>query len=249
MLVQPDDTPRLLVFIDETGHEELADLQHPVFGLGGCCCLATHYHADVVEPWRRAKAATYGDPDHRAHATGARFTQRQMRRLGRFFRDGAFYRIATVLTRSTDFDSLGLITYYESTAAALLDCCATVADRAAATDVELTFEASQRGDRLVRAFMRRARLANSEIPYTIRSKTEAEQGLEVADFVMHAAGRHARAHEVGGRDRGRDFQAVFDDCAPELVDFRELTKARVVRNPFGTVPGIWVPHGSEPIDE
>jgi hypothetical protein len=30
----------LMFFVDETGHEEFADPNYPVFGLGGCALLA-----------------------------------------------------------------------------------------------------------------------------------------------------------------------------------------------------------------
>lgn len=45
----------LLIAIDETGHEELADPKYPVFGLGGCLTVVREYHDQIRAPWALLK--------------------------------------------------------------------------------------------------------------------------------------------------------------------------------------------------
>ncbi|MEZ5722116.1 MAG: DUF3800 domain-containing protein [Paracoccaceae bacterium] len=45
----PDDS--LLIFVDETGHEDFADPNTPYFGLAGCVCAASDYWRDIDQPW------------------------------------------------------------------------------------------------------------------------------------------------------------------------------------------------------
>ena len=42
-----------LVFLDETGDEQLKDPKYPIFGLGGCCILAKNYFNLIDRPWLR----------------------------------------------------------------------------------------------------------------------------------------------------------------------------------------------------
>jgi hypothetical protein len=46
----------LMFFVDETGHEEFADPNHPVFGLGGCAILAAAIENNLRTPWGEMKA-------------------------------------------------------------------------------------------------------------------------------------------------------------------------------------------------
>lgn len=45
----------ILVFIDETGHEEFADPKYPLFGLGGCLFPSSGAIKIVDAPWRSFK--------------------------------------------------------------------------------------------------------------------------------------------------------------------------------------------------
>jgi hypothetical protein len=90
----------LMVFVDETGHEEFADPNYPVFGFGGCavpafCC------ADVLErPWREMKERHFGGADVALHASDLRQpTPEQLEALGAFFRAKRFGRFAVIMCR------------------------------------------------------------------------------------------------------------------------------------------------------
>src|SRR5437762_2876055 len=48
------DPDTLLVTIDETGHEHLAN-GHTVYGLGGVAVTGMMYHGLIVQPWRRVR--------------------------------------------------------------------------------------------------------------------------------------------------------------------------------------------------
>jgi hypothetical protein len=45
-----------MFFTDETGHEEFADPNYPVFGLGGCAIPAAAIDLNLRQPWREMKA-------------------------------------------------------------------------------------------------------------------------------------------------------------------------------------------------
>lgn len=47
--LQADD---LVVFLDETGHEDYADRNYPLFDLGGCVTRVADYEKQVAAPWR-----------------------------------------------------------------------------------------------------------------------------------------------------------------------------------------------------
>ena len=53
----------------------------------------------------------------------------------------------------------------------------------------------------------------------------SDEGLEVADFVVQAAGRHARALANGEAGFGKDFKAVFQ-ANPQLSSFIAIDSAR-----------------------
>jgi len=50
----------LLIFIDETGNEDLSDPKNPTFGRGGCGSLVTEYKLRIAKPWRRLKTGQTG---------------------------------------------------------------------------------------------------------------------------------------------------------------------------------------------
>jgi hypothetical protein len=67
-VLTPVDPNCLLIFIDETGHEEFADRKYPVFGLGGCACLAKDYDERLASPWRDLKRKHFGGAETPMHA-------------------------------------------------------------------------------------------------------------------------------------------------------------------------------------
>ena len=45
----------LLIATDETGHENFADKNYPVFGMSASMCLGDEYYNDVHKPWESVK--------------------------------------------------------------------------------------------------------------------------------------------------------------------------------------------------
>jgi hypothetical protein len=95
----------LLVAVDETGHEELADPQYPVFGLGGCLTVVGEYHEQIGRPWRDLKGRHFGSSSTPMHAAGLGATSDQAAAIGDFFRQHTFGRFAAVTTVDTDLGS------------------------------------------------------------------------------------------------------------------------------------------------
>jgi hypothetical protein len=44
----------LIAYVDETGHEEFADADRPIFGYAGCMVMAANAQTVLVEPWARS---------------------------------------------------------------------------------------------------------------------------------------------------------------------------------------------------
>lgn len=92
----------MVFFIDETGHEELAEGHH-VFGMGGCAALARDLDRLIRFPWRRIRKAVTGDEDTPLHATelNSTLTTEQQALIGSFFQDKNFRRVGVASTFKT----------------------------------------------------------------------------------------------------------------------------------------------------
>ncbi len=45
----------LMYFVDETGHQDFADPNFPIYGMGECGLFAAAIERDLRGPWRRMK--------------------------------------------------------------------------------------------------------------------------------------------------------------------------------------------------
>lgn len=246
------EADRLLVFVDETGSEDLSDPHHPVFGLGGCAIRAEEYKEIIAGPWRVLKMRHFGGLNVPLHASDlGKPTDEQIAALATFFRDTEFYRLAGVMDVTTRLDSDGF-SKYDVVAGMLARNLAIIVERARPTGISVIFESSRRGDRLAKAFFGRLRLdsGGSALPATWGSMTKqrGEPGLEVADFIIHTAGTQVRARASGKPDWRKDFICVFQEPPARLVEFSHIRRFDLVRNPEGTVPGVLIPTGSVRID-
>lgn len=238
----------VLFFVDETGGESLDDPHFPVFGLGGCLVRTVDYLETVAGPWRKMMALQFGGFGVRMHAAELSPSKEQLAALNDFFTTGRFFRIAAVVKKSTQIGP-GVASTYEAAGTMLLRSLAAVLNRVACTGVTTVFEASDRGDRLAQTFFpaARAHAGPNEIPLRWGSQTKAagEPGLEVADFIMHAAGTQARRHEQGQRIDRKDFACVFKIAEGRLVEYCEVESLDVVRNPAGTINALLIDPTSE----
>ena len=83
-------------------------------------------------------------------------------------------------------------------------------------DVALVFEASGRGDELVKRDFDLASMnllnktgARIEVDGCFIEKKYAEPGLEVADLIAHTAGRQRRREIAGKEGRAKDFEQMY----------------------------------------
>lgn len=201
----------LMFFVDETGHETFADLQYSVFGLGGCALLAAAIDPVLRTPWRNMKALHFGGADVPLHVSDLRSpTREQMEALNNFFRNQNFGRFAVTLTPSAvpaGFEAMqimpGLIRrrWQELT------------PRFVPLPVEVAFihEASERGDVLLERYFGESVVIfdGKQVHAHHGIMPKGDEALEVADFIVHAAGRQALHGVRPSKPVRRDFEAIF----------------------------------------
>lgn len=85
----------MLVFVDETGHEDFAP-GHRFFGFGGIAVMASRYVERVREPWFALKERILGSAEAEFHAAHFPKDGEYEEALCEFFRAGSFFRFAIV---------------------------------------------------------------------------------------------------------------------------------------------------------
>jgi hypothetical protein len=60
-------TDALCVFVDDTGHEQLAGTSF--YGLGACAVLGCEYECLIRAPWSEDRRTVHGDPAAPLHAS------------------------------------------------------------------------------------------------------------------------------------------------------------------------------------
>jgi hypothetical protein len=222
----------LLFFVDDMGHETFADRQHPVLGLGGCAVIGRDYNRTLSEPWKKLKGMHFGGRDIPLHAARLKApTQTQINALGEFFERQLFGRFATVI-KDTSTISPGLAPYQVVATSTMkrfdhfLNICSSPP-----TQVAFIFEDSQRGNALAERYFGKLSVKDisSSIParQAFMPKSANDPGLEVADFIIHAAGAQARNNRNGTKKIRRDFRAVFHKAPRHLVSYIEIDAAKL----------------------
>ncbi len=202
----------LMYFVDETGHEDFADPDFPVFGMGGCALLAAAIDQNLRRPWREMKAQHFGGPDVPLHASDLRDpTIEQLEALNRFFKDQEFGRFAVTMTKKTELpDDVKPI---QAMPGLLRRRWEELTPRFVPLPVEVAFihEASDRGDELLERYFGPSTVVidgkSVNVHHGIMPK--GDEALEVADFVIQTAGGQARHGIKPGRPVRRDFEVVF----------------------------------------
>jgi hypothetical protein len=224
----------LLLFVDETGHEEFADPSYPVFGLAGVAVTVTEYENVIAAPWRGMKDRLFHGRETPLHAADLkRPTQEQLAALSQFFRDHRFSRFAAVMTRDTKIPKG--ISPYHLAAVSLLRRIERSTVRYMFSSVALMVESSSRGNPLAEKYLGPydkvlIREGGTEQAVPIRHfllpKRLSEPGLELADFVAQASGRHTLAQVTDPNSTFRkDFAAIFHAVPREAVEFISIDEA------------------------
>lgn len=219
----------LLVFIDETGDQLLKDKNFPVFGLGVCAIPSNHYSQIIDSPWRELRRKILGNEEKTLHASELeleKIPKEYIANLAEFFVIQPFKRFATIISEKTI-----LTGNYE-----VYQICASVISKRITElslqnphllDVALIFESSTSGNKLLSKYFRDVDFKNhglkSKINRFVASKG-VTTGLDVADFIIQAAGAQTRNRIKGNKKFRKDFESVFKKCKPEHHYFLEITR-------------------------
>jgi hypothetical protein len=219
----------LLVAIDETGHENFADPNYPVFGIGGCAFLLKHSER-IVGPWLDLKARSFGSTDVRMHAADLRNpTKDQLDGLATFFTTYPFFRLA-VMAASTIKNTSGhpLI---QLVCRALWDRICNIADVAQPTAIIVSVEDSTRLGKTIWAYLSGYEIGSTSgqkiVPKLFLAKKSLNHPfMEIADFVLHPAGALVRNRVLGRSCLRRDFEIVFRNVDARLSHHMKLLEFR-----------------------
>ena len=207
----------LLVFADETGCEDRADTNHPVYGLGACAVPVRTYVEGVVQPWRQLKATHLGNPQAPIHAHAVdRRDGELLAALDNFFRSGAFIRVGVVTSVSATWPSQDFVV--PQMGRRMLDETIRLSRETVVNEVAVILESNPRTNAAlvptIRGYPIRGEFRGIPFRTTVKAywgpKTLGADGLEVADFIANAVGGWGR-DVANGRvgSKRKDHAAVF----------------------------------------
>lgn len=223
----------MLVFVDETGCEDLKDPNFPFFGLGGCCIKASDYYESIDKPWKSLKNRCFGAQDISLHAAGTKFSKIQIDGLNDYFQSNMFGRFAAVASCGTvDTSSLDLV----------YTVCTTMYNRVAdivkeidASEFVIIFEESKRLRPKLEKYANRISIqkevgnscAHLKVQFLMASKQIRMSGLEVSDFIIHTAGTTCRDQMQGRINKfieRKDFNSIFVTADKKWSSFMCIKK-------------------------
>jgi hypothetical protein len=180
--------------------------------MGGCAILAAAIDQNLRDPWRAMKDRGFGGAGVPLHASDLRSsTPEQIAALNQFFRTQTFGRFAVTMTKKTVLpDEVKPIQVMPGL---LRRRWQELAPRFVPLPVEVAFihEASDRGDELLERCFGPSivKIGGKQVNVQHGIMPKGDEALEVADFVVHTAGRQAKHGISPGRPVRRDFEAVF----------------------------------------
>ena len=223
-VLQP--TPNcLLVFVDDTGHEELKGQK--VYGLGGCAILAKELESAINVPWRAVRKFVTGDANKPLHANefSRCHTKEQIDAVAHFFKQPTFMRFAAALSIETVLpDGLSSINVVLKMLGQRIQ---VLVERAPLTEAVIMFEHTERAQKLIQEYFTGFTVVKDGDDILTQThwmkKSVNAPGLEVADFVMHAVGRKMRSFEER-QQFPLDFRSVFMEVPGRLISFMQIDK-------------------------
>ena len=227
----------LLIYLDETGQEELKDQQYPIFGIGGCAVLCQTTHRLLDKPWREMKKVYFGNEDFSFHASStlASATAQQRSAICHFFKNALISRFAAILRVNTVL-SPELIPY-QVISSAVFSMIGKICIPYPLDSIALIYESSQRGNPLFQRWFTSLRIEDEHrkqlpIHFCVMDKTVKEPGLEIADCVINTAGRHVKHFLKTGQNQPNDlYSSVFQSVHEPLVQFIDVHAALVNEEP------------------
>ena len=237
--VKPD-ADDLLAFIDDTGHETFAGNQG-FYGLGGC--LTTGLAYEYLKPkWREVRRLINGDPDAPLHGSDitANPKPESFAALRTFFDDRSFARIAVTTAKS-----VGLPPDMHPCIPVMGQLCEEIEAVASALPCKrlwIILESSDRADPVVkRCFGQLTSLSTPRaipVEHCFMPKSANEPGLEVADFIVSAAGSQVQRRVRGKSGHAPDFYDVFGRLPPEGCRYREVMRVTIHADSLVSIDGV-----------
>jgi hypothetical protein len=218
------------VFVDDTGHEDLAGTSF--YGLGACAVLGCEYDRLIRAPWSHVRNVVNGDPAAPLHASDltGRATPEQLHHIAQFFREQPFGWLGATGTSTTILpDGEPLMRFVvEILKPRIVD----VLKWMPFTSIIIVFEDNPRANRLIEQYFGNVQFQadGKAIPaeFYFMPKSSGDPALEVADFIANAIGNQARFKQVDKMPGFRkDFQAVFHDIDPKLASFMGIEKVEI----------------------
>lgn len=228
----------LLVFIDDTGHETFAGNQE-FYGLGGCVVLGAGYPY-LKDRWGVVRKAINGDRDLPLHGSTMERKAENFAVLSEFFLDPSFIRIAATTTKAVILPPgmspcvpvMGQLQKEIASVAALLPC----------KSVWIIVESSERADSIVQTCFSQLGPIDSALPLpvvkSLMPKSSNEPGLEVADFIVNAAGSQVQRQLRGQGGQAPDFYDVFCRLPAVGCRYREVSHVAVDESGLVSVTGV-----------
>ena len=220
----------VLVFIDETGHELLKDKQYPVFGLGGCLCLARDYQRQIFEPWKLVES-TFDKSQLPLHASALpkhQMTDVHFEAINNFFTNNVFARFACIVSNRTINSSP--YDYFTVTIADLHEKVRTILQWLTFDRMVMFIESSERTKQRITSHFDQYGLKKADdtqipIDHFFIHKKHNEPGIIVADFIIQTAGSTVYSkgkNMITSYAERRDFRSVFGSVDEKLVSFIEI---------------------------
>jgi hypothetical protein len=221
----------LLVFVDETGHEEYKNKDYPVFGFGGCAVLNSSYEMLIKKPWLEMKTTYFGGIDVLLHGSASnKYSQEQKVRLCEFFKSNHFFRFSHMMKASTPLPD-GFVPYHFA-ALGLLKCVEKCVTNFPADSIAMIFEDSQRGNKFIPRYFSPYQFSTPDasivpIEWLFMPKSSIEPGLEIADLIAHSTGAQTNARLKGKLREGKDIKCIFDSVDNRLKRYVEIEEIKI----------------------
>jgi hypothetical protein len=175
--------------------------------------------------WMEVRRSINGSPDVPLHASSMERKASNFQVLSEFFLSPAFARIAVTSTRGTPLPP-GMQPAVP-VMGALQEDIADLVNRVPCSGITIIVESSQRSDPTVRSRFSELQPDASDLPVPVRHrlmpKRAAEPGLEVADFIISAAGSQIQRDMRGKGGWAPDFKDVFCRLPPAICLFSVIT--------------------------